>query len=158
MLENCRTNAEHWDGVDNLIKEWLNERQELIILYCSLSGVNKKQPNTEKTIAKLGQFCQLLLDYVSAGHFEIYAELLVEAESFADGSAETAKKLYPLISDTTQAALDFNDKYDTSERCAKALADVSADLSSLGELLVNRFEWEDQLIETTHYSHQALVA
>jgi regulator of sigma D len=158
MLENCKTNEEHWDGVNNLIDQWLKERQQLIILYCSLTGVNKKRPNTQQAIKKLNQFCQILLDYVSAGHFEIYGELLAEAENFKDGSEVLANRLYPLITDTTEEALQFNDKYDTDEHCEKALGSMAEDLSKLGEILVNRFEWEDQLIQTMHYSHQALVA
>jgi regulator of sigma D len=90
MLENCKTREERWGGVEALIEAWLKERQELIVLYCSLSGAQAKLTSKSRTAQKLQKFCEILVDYVSAGHFEIYDQLLKEAEDFQDGSEQLA--------------------------------------------------------------------
>ena len=158
MLEDCTTKEERWGGVNDIVDRWLMERQELIVLYCALSGSYNFSPNKESSKQKLRKFCQIMLDYVSAGHFEVYDQLVREAEEFKDGSEELAAELYPKINLTTEVALDFNDKYDTDEHCKEAKDQLTASLSKLGEVLVSRFDLEDQLIEAMHNSHADLVA
>jgi regulator of sigma D len=97
------------------------------------------------------------VDYVSAGHFEIYDQLLREAEFANDDSVALAAELYPKIHETTQASLDFNDKYSTEEHWELYHSDFQSDLSSLGEALSHRFEIEDRLINEMHNSHEALL-
>lgn len=153
MLDNCATKEERWEGVQRLINSWLAERQELVVIYCSLSGVSNFQADCANSIKRLKLFCQILLDYVSAGHFEVYDQLLKEAEDYDDGSAELLTKLYPQLKATTDAALDFNDTYDTDEHCENALGQLKENLSNLGEHLATRFALEDQLIDVLHNSH-----
>ena len=57
----------------------------------------------------------------------------------------------------TQQCVDFNDKYDTAEHCLEKITDLSKDLSDLGEMLSERFDLEDQLIEKLHNVHRGLV-
>jgi|SwirhirootsSR3_FD_contig_71_2433991_length_661_multi_2_in_0_out_0_1 regulator of sigma D len=156
MLENCDI-KERWSGVDKLIERWLVERQKVIVQFCALSGVHglAASGNTA-TRNRLQKFCQLLLDYVSAGHFEIYYELVREAEAFQDGSVEVAKALIPTLNETTAKALDFNDKY--AEADASQIAWLAKDLSLLGEILEDRFDGEDKLINATHLCHREQVA
>lgn len=98
------------------------------------------------------------MDYVSAGHFEVYDHLAKEAEDFNDSSArELMNKLYPALTETTQLALDFNDTYDTSEHSEKALRKLHEELSRLGEELSERFAMEDQLIDALHTAHSELL-
>src|SRR5690606_39419077 len=79
MLESCRNAQERWGGVHLLIDRWLQERHALITAFHELhTGV---EPVTRPALQK---FCQLLLDYVSAGHFEIYEQLIHEGEAFGD--------------------------------------------------------------------------
>jgi len=158
MLENCKTREERWGGVETLIEGWLKERQELIVLYCSLSGAQAVTPGKVRQVQKLKKFCEILVDYVSAGHFEIYDQLLKEAEDFQDGGEQLASKIYPKLTKTTEIALDFNDKYDTEEHCKDLLAQLANELSRLGEVLVSRFEMEDQLIQVLHTQHASQVA
>lgn len=158
MLENCKTREERWGGVETLIEGWLKERQELIVLYCSLSGAQAVSSSKTRQMQKLKKFCEILVDYVSAGHFEIYDQLLKEAEDFQDGGEQLASKIYPKLTKTTEIALDFNDKYDTEEHCKDLLTQLAPDLSRLGEVLVSRFEMEDQLIQVLHTQHASLVA
>ena len=74
MLENCDI-KERWSGVDKLVERWLEERQSLIVQFCALSGVHELSGNNASR-GRLQKFCQLLLDYVSAGHFEVFYELV----------------------------------------------------------------------------------
>lgn len=154
MLDNCDI-KERWSGVDKLVERWLEERQALIVQFCALSGVHELS-GTNASRGRLQKFCQLLLDYVSAGHFEIFYELVREAEAFADGSADIAKALIPRLNASTQDALDFNDRY--AEAAQAPIASLARDLSRLGEILAERFDGEDRLIRATHSCHRELVA
>jgi regulator of sigma D len=154
MLDNC-TIEERWSGVNLLIERWLQERQTIILQFCALSGVHELHQNADPSNIRLQNFCQLLMDYVSAGHFEIYYQLIREAEMFQDGSAEHAKALIPEITATTSAAIDFNDRYVDANG---NLDQLPKSLSTLGETLAARFELEDGLIDSLHESHRDLVA
>jgi regulator of sigma D len=154
MLDNCDI-KERWSGVNELIARWLGERQSLIVQYCAVSGVHEFSPQGSANRNRLQKFCQLLLDYVSAGHFEVYYQLIREAEAFEDGSAEAAKALLPEINGTTADALDFNDKYVDAQSIGVNLA---KDLSRLGEVLAARFDHEDHLISVLHHAHREQVA
>lgn len=156
MLENCDI-KERWSGVDKLVERWLAERQALIVQFCALSGVHVLSPQAGvANSTRLKRFCEMLVDYVSAGHFEVFYELLREAEAFQDGSAEAAHALMPQINGTTADALDFNDKY--VEKTQIPIAGLAKDLSRLGEVLAERFDYEDRLICTTHSNHREQVA
>jgi regulator of sigma D len=156
MLDNCDI-KERWSGVNKLIERWLTERQAVIVQYCAISGVHVLSPQSAAANRqRLQRYCQLLLDYVSAGHFEVYYELLREAEAFQDGSAELATSLMPEINATTALALDFSDKY--AEAGQQALTNLAKDLSRLGEILAERFDYEDRLIDAMHSCHREQVA
>ena len=99
-----------------------------------------------------------LVDYVSAGHFEVYDQLVREAEAANDNSVKHAEELYPKLHTTTQVALDFNDKYSTEENWENNQSDFQEDLSKLGEELSHRFEMEDQLISEMHSCHSDQLA
>jgi regulator of sigma D len=153
MLEDCDI-KERWSSVDELIERWLVERQTLIVQFCAVSGIQALSPKSGSGHSRLQQFCQLLLDYVSAGHFEIYYELVREAEAFKDGSVEVANTLLPKITTTTETALDFNDSYSEANKTTE----LAQDLSQLGEVLAARFDYEDQLIAALHGAHREQVA
>jgi len=107
----------------------------------------------------LRHFCELMVDYISAGHFEVYDHLIQEAEEFNDGKGlEVARRLYPEVSKTTEQVLAFNDNFDAVLSTQDDSPSLARELSKLGETLVSRFELEDQLIESLHYSHRELIA
>ena len=149
MLDNCRTAKERWGGVNDLIDRWLKERQELIICLCELTDW-KEFGEVEAIVKRLTEFCQSLLDYVSSGHFEIYEQLLAEARAANENSTELVNRLYPRIQLTTEAALDFNDRFDATPEDAEELKQLLPELSALAEKLEERFEMEDMLIEMLH--------
>lgn len=150
MLENCQTARERWGGVSEIIDRWLKERQDLLVLFCKLSA-QKGAPFSEETEVTLRNFCQILVDYVSAGHFEVYEQLVNEGHEYDDQEGlSVAKVQYKTIDATTEFILDFNDKYQETDD----LGELLQDLSKLGESLATRFEAEDKMIEVLHNSHR----
>jgi len=157
MLENCRNARERWGGVSELIDRWLKERQELLVRYCDLS-TETDFSQTEMLRDKFVRLCEVLVDYVSAGHFEVYEQLIQEAREFNDGGLELAAKVYPRIEETTGVALNFNDRVDGRLLTEADVKELFAEMSKLGEVLESRFEMEDFLIEHLHNAHAGKMA
>ena len=154
MLENCKSAKERWGGVSEIIDRWLEERQAMLVQYCALSEREQNLSDLQRG-EKLRSFCQILVDYVSAGHFEVYDQLIKEGREFDDTEAlQKASKLYDTIDATTERLLDFNDKYLETDD----LTTLTTDLSQLGETLETRFTAEDRLISVLHTSHKDLVS
>jgi len=153
MLENCKSAQERWGGVSEIIDRWLRERQQMLVFYCQLSEIIDE--DTDNTGEVLRSMCQIMVDYVSAGHFEIYDQLVQEGREFDDDAAlNEAKTLFKVVDKTTEFVLDFNDKYQEIDD----LDSLSTDLSQLGETLASRFEAEDRAINVLHTSHKDKVA
>jgi regulator of sigma D len=155
MLEQCRSKEDRFIGVQQIINHWLEERQELVVAYCDISGVNAMNRDSNQSINKLKGFCQLLIDYVSAGHFEIYDQLIKEAEAFSENTNKLIAQIYPKIAETTDIALDFHEMYDTDAHCLAAHDRIKTELSILGEAISQRFNFEDELIAVMHDAHAA---
>lgn len=154
MLENCKTAQERWGGTHEMIDRWLDSRKKTLVAYFDLNSDTAADEQSQQ----LQRFCEVLMDYVSAGHFEVYEQLVREAREFDDGGLELAHELYPRLEKTTQTILGFNDKYDTEEHTAQHVDDMPTDLSELGECMTERFELEDRLIERLHNIHREQVA
>jgi len=155
MLDSCTNAQERWGGVHQLIDRWLAERQQLILNYRQLR--ERPEPSTQ-TDSELTAFCDILVDYVSAGHFEIYEQLLREAQDFDDQRGiELAHRVYPRIETITLQAVAFNDQYGQSDRADDEAA-MQTQLHQLGGMLHERFELEDCLIEVLHNAHKDLLS
>lgn len=155
MLENCQSAKERWGGVNEIIDRWLHERQQLLVSYCDLSNTKAFDEENVTHQNQLKTLCQILVDYVSAGHFEIYDQLIKEGRDFGDKEGlKEAATLYQIIDNTTEALLDFNDKYQETDD----LTELVNDLSTMGQSLEPRFSAEDQMIEVLHNSHKDMVA
>lgn len=155
MLDNCKNAKELWGGVSVIIDRWLQERQDMLVQYCALSGLEATTENEALRGAKLRTLCQILVDYVSAGHFEIYDQLMKEGRQFEDTEAlKEAGNLFSVVDKTTEQILDFNDKYLETDD----LSSLDPDLSELGETLEVRFSAEDRMIAVLHTSHKDLVS
>lgn len=155
MLDNCRSAKERWGGVSDIIDRWLQERQDMLVRYCDLTGTEAFDEENTDQCKQVSELCQIMMDYVSAGHFEIYEQLKREGKEFNDESALTeANTLYGQVEPTTDAVLDFNDKYQETDD----LTSLNKDLSNIGELLATRFEAEDRMIDVLHIAHKDLVA
>ncbi|MCQ4312501.1 sigma D regulator [Stutzerimonas sp. VN223-3] len=152
MLESCRNAQERWGGVHLLIDRWLQERHALINAF---DGLHVSDATASRSA--LQKFCEILLDYVSAGHFEIYEQLLDEAEAFGDKRGlDLAHQIYPRIEAITEVAVAFNDRCDNGD-CLDSPG-LPDELNCLGRLLHERFELEDCLIEVLHTAHKQAAA
>jgi len=146
MKKNINRNGDRWRAVDVLLQRWLGDRQQLLGLLCELSGRARGGLRRAETRQMLDRFCEVLVDYVSAGHFEIYGALLEEGERLGARRCREAARLYASIVPTTVAALDFNEHYFGGG----AGRPLMEELSRLGQLLAERFDQEDALIWRLH--------
>lgn len=133
-------------GSQDSISKMMTERAEVLSLYCRLAGLDPLAESRHKDPAQklLQEFCQILVDYIAAGHFSLY-ERVVNGTERRRELAVLAQDLYPRIAATTSVALDFNDKYDCGEYC-ELTESFQTDLSKVGEELAVRIELEDKLI------------
>ncbi len=132
-------------GTRDSVAKMVAERTQVLALYWRLAGIDSFADEQHDPAQKLLQeFCQLLVDYIAAGHFSLY-ERIVNGTERRREIATVAHDLYPRIANTTTAALDFNDKYDSSDRW-QITESFKSDLSRLGEELAVRIELEDKLI------------
>ena len=90
MLDDCKDNRERWQAVEGLLQSWLKERRDVLVKYTTIAAILESRADRPPLEFGLQGLCQVLVDYVSAGHFEIFHELIREAEAFADGSDKLA--------------------------------------------------------------------
>ncbi|WP_411360964.1 sigma D regulator [Pseudidiomarina sp. YC-516-91] len=156
MLTRQEQAKQRWGGAHQAIDTWLHERQRLLIEYFKLAGLPPYDSDSSALPAHedIRHFCGLLVDYVSAGHFEIYDQIIANSSHAPKETEELANELFPLISETTEVALAFHDQYGESVDEAH-LNDFDRHLSGLGEALELRMEFEDRLLHTLE-QHQLL--
>jgi regulator of sigma D len=135
-----------WGGQHKIIDKWLEDREHLLIDYCKLSGLPPfKKSQTLPSIDEIKAFSGLLIDYVSAGHFEIYEEIAATFENHGEDPLTPYWRW--LIIQTTDKLVGFNDKYEVIS--ADEFHDkLDEDLSVVGEALATRIELEDKLIHS----------
>jgi regulator of sigma D len=144
MTEDKIDTIERRESSSELIGNMLIERKQLLGLL--LQASNKSRDDTATLDHELlDEFCQVLVDYIAAGHFGLY-ERIVEGTERRKSIAELAVKLYPHIDEATQIALAFNEKY-AADRTDIDVSQLHRDLSALGERLTSRIDYEDQLIQ-----------
>lgn len=137
-----RIHPERRQQAYQLIAELQNERHEVWTLYCRVAEL--KPFSTHETVKKiLTRFSQLLIDYVSLGHFGLYERLLTGNER-RERIFTVANELYPAFSATTEAAIRFNEKYEHADSICFS-DELELDLSSLGEFLAKRIDLENRL-------------
>lgn len=151
MLSKGEQAQKKWGGANDSIDQWLAERQELLVNYFKLAALPPYETvrNGLPDITDIREFCGQLVDYVSSGHFEIYGQLIKAGKAQGVQFDDLMDDLFPLISDTTDIALDFNDHYGEIDN-SNSLDKFDRDLSALGEALELRMEFEDQLLNHLH--------
>jgi regulator of sigma D len=143
--------SEQKEGMDDrrartkeMIDKLLVERREMLALFCQVAGLEPY--TTDKPVqAQLGAFCQVLMDYMAFGHFEIY-DRISRGDERRSSVVAVAEEVYPKVVEATDVAVAFNDKYDISDH-ELTLSQLPQDLSMLGEQLASRIEMEDRLVE-----------
>ena len=67
-------------GSQELVQKLVAERTEMLVLYCQLAGLepfgNGKNSRTKPAQELLQKFCQVLVDYIAAGHFSLYERIV----------------------------------------------------------------------------------
>ncbi len=99
------------------------------------------EPSMEKA---LREFCEALIDYTASAHFQLYRYLSDKRER-RRSVLDIADRLYPIIVETTDVILRFNDKYE-SMSFDNSVEFLAVDLSNLGECLADRFQCEYEVI------------
>ncbi|MES9994244.1 MAG: Rsd/AlgQ family anti-sigma factor [Candidatus Thiodiazotropha sp.] len=126
-----------------LIDKLLAERQEMLVRFCEVAGLEPYN-RSASVDQQLQGFCQVLIDYTAFGHFEVFGRISNGSER-RSGVIKIAEKIYPEFVKASEVAVNFNDKYDLSDH-QLVLDHLADDLSQLGEELAVRIELEDQLL------------
>lgn len=139
-----RTAAGNHSGTMRLraLDRLLREREDLMTLYFRVAGVDPVDTR-EPDDATLKKFCHLLVDYLAAGHVTVLDPLLAHRPNIE--VMERINGLYPRLSEATEAALAFADRYRDAKH-SRSVARYAHDLSALGEQLAVRVDIEDRLI------------
>ena len=145
MLHQLESTKAKWGGKCKAVDNWLQSRQDLLVSFCHLAGINSTSGSLPES-TEITLFCESLVDYLSAGHFEVFDMLVKEDRE----GAALKQKFYPKLTKTTDAALRFNDRFAESMPAQEALFDEA--LADLGETLEERFKLEDSLISYLSFS------
>ncbi len=144
-----------WQRIETLVKAWLDERQQLIVLLCALQGI-RGFGNNQPRQQQLKQFCELLMDYISAGYFEVYRELVNEARHFHRENPALTRHILQQLDDSTDEALAFNADFEKPGALSKRNDELPQRISHLMQTLEERFALEDQLILSIHQQEPPL--
>lgn len=142
MSEGSIMNKERRTRTAEMVDKLLMERQEMLTRFCQVAGL---EPYTyvDSDERALRKFCQVLMDYIAFGHFEIYERIAHGDEKRAD-VIKVAGQVYDRVVEATEYAVAFNDKYDSLSNYEHG--QLERDLSVLGEELAVRIEMEDKLV------------
>ncbi|MFT5767787.1 MAG: regulator of sigma D, partial [Halioglobus sp.] len=97
--------SEQFAAVETLLSTWLQERNHVLAKYTHIAIFTESAWDGPALEEQQKDLCALLVDYISAGHFEVFHRLIAEAEAFADGTEKLAENLMPAIADTTEVIL-----------------------------------------------------
>ncbi len=147
----------HSKTLPDLVTKLLAARQESLVLFHKLAALKPFAP-AAPVQHLLRRFRQTLVDYLALGPFEVYQALEEQpADSPYRQARELARRLYAPIARTTQAALDFHDRYD-GDLSGPALAELDAELSRLGEQLAVRIALEDRIMAAVRTGDARIAA
>ncbi|WBM70441.1 sigma D regulator [Buttiauxella sp. WJP83] len=151
MLNQLENLTERVGGSNELIDQWLHARKHLLVAYYNMVGIKpNKDSHTALNEKALDNFCHNLVDYLSAGHFNIYERIISEMEGNSPLFAAT--HLYPQLEANTQQIMDFYDTHLESAIDDDNYIEFQKALSGIGEALESRFSLEDKLIQLA-YDH-----
>ena len=128
-----------------LIDKLRGERRKVCERRDALAGATARLGIAE-LLPELENLCQLLVDYVALGHFEVFQ---VMRECPGGGNAR-CRRMHALLDeldtglgDTAQAAVEFNDRYGGEH--TRTFEQLDTDLARLGAVLATRAALEERL-------------
>ncbi len=129
------------------VKQLIEERNQVLSLYYSLVKQVENFDDSGNTHELLQEFCQELVDYLAAGHFELYRRI-EEGNERRDDIKKLSTEVMPKITLTTQVAVAFNDLFDkdNEDNHNNEIEQLPAHLTKLGEHLATRIDLEDKII------------
>ncbi|MCW8875230.1 MAG: sigma D regulator [Gammaproteobacteria bacterium] len=141
--EQDKLKQERRGAVRDKLATLVQTRTEALALFSDLISRRPFAVDPEVRNA-LQEFCEALIDYTASAHFQLYRFLETNIER-REPVLKVADEVYPHIVRTTDAILEFNDKYEKAplEDCVDCLPE---DLSRLGEALADRIQLEDRMI------------
>lgn len=132
-------------ALPELVTKLLDERADVLARFRELAG-RCDTGDAAELRRRLQGFRQVLIDYLALGHFEVY-QCLNDSARTAPRCAdvlELAGRLEDTLSEITQAAVDFDERY--GGEVEPDLAALPTDLAGLGAQLEARIALEDRLI------------
>jgi len=147
MMSENATSEDRRSGSKQKLATLVKTRSETLSLYSELANQRPFEAD-EVTSEALQEFCQALIDYAASAHFQLYRYISDRLERRTP-VLEVADRIYPMIVQTTDNILRFNDKYETVDLLNgdnEILTLLDSDLSRLGETLAERIQLEDQVI------------
>lgn len=117
---------------------WLQQRQKILIKLYNLAGLLPEELNEDNT--SLTSFFQLLVDYMCAGHLQIF-NLLIKQNPI---NLTNIKNILQQINNSTNNIIKFNYKFNKFKNI------TSTDITNLLEQFANRIELEDLLLNIKH--------
>ncbi len=139
MLERTTHSLVIFSGHSKPLDRWLQHRQLLVSGYCYM--IANTLSVTLPPLTEVRYWCEELVDYLTAGHFQVFSELL-ETSPLDQGNDAG----YSRIMQTTNDLLTMQEAvFELQKDNHQALEQL---LSKLGENLAKRLEFEDLFIAT----------
>ena len=154
MLELNVIRDNTWELNHNAINRWMDNRQQLLIRFCGIIAVRPLSALSTRYALDFQQFSELMVDYTSCGHFDIFERLMTQAraQQNLDGIHAFLKQHYSVISASTECIVHFNDNFVDADNPRG----LTRALSRLGDALEARFKAGDAMPELLHYSAKPL--
>lgn len=125
--------------IEKFIIPWLQQRQQILTKLYNLAGLLPKDLEEEKI--SLTSFFQILIDYMCAGHLQIF-NLLIKKNPI---NLSKIKHVLQKINHSTNDIIKFNYKFNKFHNIS------AIDIANLLEQFANRIELEDLLLNTKNF-------
>ncbi len=136
----------HLKWIDDMIRA----REKLItdyfrLLTLPLDKNDSSALDLHPSYEQINEFCLVLVDYLSRGHFKVYPKILTIMENVSGRRLAVARRLIPRIEHTTERLLKFEEKYG-GPLDEGIMSGWRNDLSDLGQWMEIRFKHEDRMV------------
>lgn len=139
MLQRSTYSLITFSGHSKPLDKWLQHRQLLVSGYCHM--IANTLSVALPPLSEVKYWCAELVDYLTAGHFQVFTELLEHMD--ATNGEDVG---YEALIETTNQLLSLQESvFELSEDNSQEYENI---LSKLGELLAKRLEFEDVFISS----------